>query len=308
MSLSRSGAARLPVATNIVLLVLKLGAAMVTGSIAIMAEALHSLIDLMVALVTFYSVRASRKPADDQHPFGHGEIESVAGTAQAIAIAGTAGFLIYRAVTAIIDGASLQFTEMGISVVALSAVANALVSMTVRRAARATNSVPLAANARHLQRDLRTSVVVVVGLIAIRIWGLGILDPLLAIGVSLYMCWTAWAISRRSVGGLVDESLPVGEQQAIETCIMQHTGDLVSYHDLRTRRSGRQRYVDLHLVMQRDVSVEKAHHMCDHLESDIAALLPRTSVVIHCEPCHTEECTTCTVACSQRQMAPHRKS
>jgi cation diffusion facilitator family transporter len=163
------------------------------------------------------------------------------------------------------------------------------------------DSLALEADARHLSADVYTSLGVLVGLVIIRLTGLVILDPIIAIGVALFIMWTAYTMTRKSFGGLVDTTLPPAEEELIMNCITEHGKDVVGFHELRTRKAGSHRYVDLHLVMARNATVEEAHSMCDHLEQDIAARLPKTSVFIHCEPCETEHCTGCEVSCGLRQ-------
>jgi len=126
---------------------------------------------------------------------------------------------------------------------------------------------------------------VLVGLVVIRFTGLGIIDPIIALLVSLIILKAAYDVVRKSFGGLIDVSLPEAEENVIRSAIMEHAGELVDFHELRTRKAGRQRYIDLHLVMPKDISVEEAHQMCDHLEQDIESKLQHASVTIHVEPC-----------------------
>lgn len=293
MLFTKTSAARLSIFSNSFLILLKFVIGLLTGSVSIIAEAVHSLNDLVAAFIAFFSVRVSDKPADPDHPFGHGKIENVSGTIEAILIFIAAIAIIYEAWKKIITGVTIELTELGIGVMFISAVTNIVVSRLLYRVAKNTDSLALEADARHLSADVYTSLGVMVGLIAIKITGLNILDPIVAIGVALFITKTAWMITRKSFGGLVDEKLPSEEEATIESSILEHVKDVVGFHKLRTRKAGSHRYVDLHLVMDKEVSLEQAHQMCDHLEKDIKSRLPNTSVIIHCEPCDARRCGEC---------------
>ena len=305
MTFAKTGAARLSIISNTFLIVLKLIIGLITGSVSIIAEAVHSMNDLVAAFIAFLSVRVSDKPADLEHPFGHGKVENVSGTVEAVLIFVAAIAIIYEAVKKLITGVNIELTELGIGVMFISVVANIVVSRILYRVAQKTDSLALEADARHLSADVYTSLGVMVGLIAIKVTGLKILDPIVAIGVALFITKTAWIISRKTFGGLVDEKLPPGEEATIRASILEHAKDVVGFHRLRTRKAGSHRYVDLHLVMENEVSLEQAHKMCDHLEKDIASKLPNTSIIIHCEPCNARECSQCAIQCAlyQKRMA-----
>jgi len=304
---SKTGAARMSVISNTALIAFKLVVGLLTGSVSIIAEAIHSLIDLVAAIIAFFSVRVSDKPADDAHPFGHGKIENVSGTVEAILIFLAAIMIIYEAIHKLLVGVTIEFEEFGIAVMLISVVANITVSRLLYRVAKKTDSLALEADAKHLSTDVYTSLGVLVGLVAIRLTGWVILDPIFAIGVALFICKAAWDITRKSFGGLVDEKLPPQEEAEINACLKEHTSNIVSFHNLRTRKAGAQRYVDLHVVMRNDAGLEEAHQMCDHLEADIRARLPRTNIIIHCEPCQAKECQECAVPCANHQPG-HAKS
>jgi len=289
-------AARLSVVSNSFLILLKLFAGFLTGSISLIAEAIHSIIDLVAAIIAFVSVRVSDRPADEQHPFGHGKAENISGVAEAVLIFVAAGLIVSEAVKRLIVGKTLELVEIGIAIMAVSIVVNILVSRYLLKVSSATDSLALEADARHLTTDVVSMVGVLIGLILVRFTGLNILDPIVAILVALLILKTAYDVIRKSFGGLIDVKLPQAEEDEIRSCIMEHNYQLVAFHDLRTRKAGSHRYIELHLVMPKNASVEEAHHMCDHLEQDIRKRLPRTNVTIHVEPCATE-CEQCSVSC-----------
>jgi len=298
---SKSGAAGLSVASNSLLIILKIAIGIITGSVAILAEGIHSLLDLAAAIIAFFSVRVSDRPADEQHPFGHGKVESISGVVEGILIFIAAGIIIYEAVKRLITGAAVELLEAGIAVMVVSIMVNILVSRRLLKVSMATDSMALYADARHLTTDVWTSVGVLIGLVAVKLSGLNILDPILALLVALFILKAAYDVVRGSFGGLMDVRLPKTEENEIMSCIMEHSGQLVGFHELRTRKAGNQRFIELHLVMPKNASVEEAHRMCDHLEQDIKNRLQFTSITIHVEPCSIE-CDQCFVlSCSLHQ-------
>ncbi len=300
MLASKENAAKLSIASVSLLIILKVVASILTGSISIRADAVHSALDLIAAVTTFIAVKISGKPADERHPFGHGKAENISSIVVAGLIFTAAGIIIYSAVRRLIVGAPLELIGIGIYVTAAAIALNILISRYLSKVARATDSPALAADARHLFSDVLSSVAVLVGLIAVQLTGLSILDPIIALLVALFILKVGYDTLRRSFGALVDVKLPETEEVEIKSCIIEHYSEIVSFHKLRTRKAGSQRYIDLHLVMPKDASIEEAHRMCDHLEQDIENRLRHTSVTIHVEPCRIE-CDQCQISCSLRQ-------
>jgi len=301
MSRIKSRAAAVSVASNTLLILLKIAAGILTGSISLIAEAVHSTMDLAAALIAFFSVRISDTPADEQHPFGHGKAENISGVAEGLLIFIAAGIIVYEAIHRVIVGASLEFVEIGIGIMAVSIAINLIVSRYLLKIARQTDSVALEADARHLTTDVLTMAGVLVGLGIVRITGLNIFDPITALVVAVLIVRTAYGITRKSLGGLMDTRLPKDEEEAITRIINEHATKLAGFHEMRTRKAGSQRFVDLHLVLPNKVSLEEAHSMCDHLEQDIKEKLANVSMTIHVEPCNTD-CRACTVVCSFREQ------
>ena len=298
---TRSGAARLSLIVIIGLIAVKVTVAVITGSISISAQAMDSFLDLFAVFVTFFAVRLAVMPADEEHPFGHGKVEGVAAGVQAVLIVGAAGFIIYSAVRRIIAGATLELTEAGIGVMVVSIIASVFLSRHLIKVARKTGSVALEASARNINADIYSASGVLVALVALRLTGLNIIDPIIAIVVALYVLKTGYDVARESITELVDVRLPEEEEETIVACITEHLGQLAGFHKIRTRKAGNQRFVDFHLQIPRNTSVEEAHRMCDHLEEDIESRLPNSSVTIHVEPCDME-CNDCVViSCSLRR-------
>jgi len=303
MLATKPAAAGLSITSNSLLIILKIVAGVITGSISILAEALHSLLDLTAAIIAFFAVRISDRPADEQHPFGHGKAENISGVVEAGLIFVAAGIVIYEAIKRLIAGVTVELLELGIGVMAVSIVVNILVSRRLLKVSRATDSIALEADAAHLTTDVWTSAGVLVGLVVVRLTGVVILDAIIALAVALFILKAAYDVFRKSFGGLIDIRLPEAEENEIMSCIREHSGQLVGFHELRTRKAGSQRFIDLHLVMPKNASVEEAHRMCDHLEQDLKSRLANTSITIHVEPCSIE-CDQCSVPCSLRKARP----
>jgi len=293
------GATRLSLIVIIALVTLKLVAAVLTGGISIIAQAIDSLLDLVAIAITFAAITVAAKPADKEHPFGHGKVENVAGVGQAALIFAAGGLIIFTAVRRIITGATLELTEVGIGVMIASIVASIFLSRHLHKVARANDSIALEANAHNIATDVYSAAAVLAGLIAIRFTGLNILDPIIALGVSALIIKAAYGVLKKSFGPLVDVRLPQTEEDAIRSCIMKQGYQLVDFHDLRTRKSGAQRFVELHLIMPRDISVEEAHQVSNRLEQCIKTRLPNTSITIHIEPCDGK-CQECSASCTLR--------
>lgn len=297
----RSGAAKLSIIIVIVLIGLKVAVGVITGSLSVLAQAVDSFLDLFAISVTFLAIRIAAKPADEEHPFGHGKAENVAAIIQAILIFIAGGSIIYSAVRRIQTDAVLEMTEAGIVVMAVSIIASIFLSRYLLRVAKKEDSMALEANAHNIAADVYSAAAVFVGLIAVRLTGLGIIDSILAGLVAIFILKVAFDVLRHSFGGLVDTKLPVDEEQSIREAITEHFGgEVVNFHKLRTRKAGRQRYIDLHLVMPKHVSIEEAHNMCNHLEIDIKVRLVHTDVTIHVEPCD-DNCDACDLTCEERK-------
>ena len=303
MFTTRSGAVKFSLAIVIGLIVFKVVVGVITGSISVIAQAVDSFLDLLAIAITFFAVIIAIKPADEKHPFGHGKVENIAAIAQAMLIFTAGGLIIYSAVRRIITGAAIELTEAGMGVMLVSIIASIFLSRHLLRVSRATDSIALEASARNIAADVYSAAGVLVGLVVIRFTGLSIIDPIIALLVSLIILKAAYDVLRKSFGGLIDVKLPEAEENVIRSAILEHAGELVDFHELRTRKAGSQRYIDLHLVMPKDISVEEAHRMCDHLEQDIEGKLQQASVTIHVEPC-SEECKECPVSPDMRKEKP----
>ena len=201
----------------------------------------------------------------------------------------------------IITGATIELTEAGIGVMLVSMIASIFLSRHLFRVSRLVDSIALQASAHNIAADVYSAAAVLAGLLVIRFTGLNIVDSIIALIVALFIFKVAYDVLRRAFGGLIDVRLSEAEESLIRSSITVRVGEVVSFHALRTRKAGIERYIDLHLVMPKNASVEAAHRLCDDLEEDIKTRLAYTSVVIHVEPC-SEECDQCPIlrTCSQK--------
>jgi cation diffusion facilitator family transporter len=282
----RTRAAMISIASNTGLIVLKLVAGVLTGSVAIITEAIHSAVDLVASFIAYFSVRQAEEPADADHPHGHEKFENVAAAAEGVLILIGSGVIIYAAIRSLVLGPELERLGIGIGVLAFATVVNLGVSAWLFRQARETHSAALEGDAAHLRTDAFTSAGVLVGLALVQITGAEWLDPVVALVIAGAIVVTGLRIVVRSWGVLVDEALPDTELKAIRETIQGFAGrGVVGYHQLRTRRAGARRYVDLHVQFERGTSLEDAHGTAHSLQDEIEARLPGgTDVLIHLEP------------------------
>jgi cation diffusion facilitator family transporter len=282
---TKSGAAGLSVASNSALIGLKLAAGAITGSIAILTEAIHSLIDLVASVVAFVSVRKAGEPADEDHPYGHDKVESLAAAIEGMLILVGAAIIVFEATRRLVEGAEIDALGIGIAVMAFSVLANLAVSTVLYRQAREHDSPALEGDAAHLRTDALTSAGVLVGLALVEVTGVVAFDSITALVVAAAIVVAGLRILRRSSGVLVDEILPGEEMDEIEAAIAAaRTPEVAGYHKLRARRGGSRRYIDLHVQYRSGTSLERAHELAHEMRDSIEARIRRAEVLIHVEP------------------------
>jgi cation diffusion facilitator family transporter len=282
---TKSGAAGLSVASNSLLIALKVAVGAITGSIAIITEAVHSLIDLLASVIALTSVRKADEPADAEHPYGHEKLENLAAAIEGMLILVGAGVIIYEATHRLVVGAHIDTVGLGIAVMGLSAVANFGISAFLGRQARRLDSPALEGDAAHLRTDSFTSMGVLVGLLLVKITGENAFDSIAALAVAAAIVVSGLRIITRSSRVLVDEALPEDEMDRIEAAIAAiRPAEMAGYHRLRARRAGSRRYVDMHMQFRSGTSLERAHELAHDMRSAIEAELPAADVLIHVEP------------------------
>ncbi|MGC1166308.1 MAG: cation diffusion facilitator family transporter [Solirubrobacterales bacterium] len=282
---TKSRAAGLSIASNALLIALKLAAGAITGSIAIITEAIHSLIDLVASVIAFFSVRKADEPADAEHPYGHEKVENLAAAIEGMLILVGAGVIVYEATHQLVVGAEVDRLGVGIAVMAFSVFANLGVSSVLSRQARAHESQALEGDAAHLRTDAMTSAGVLFGLAVVQVTGNAAFDPITALVVAMAIVWAGFRILRRSSAVLVDEALPSAEMDLIEEAIASaRTAEVAGYHKLRARRAGSHRHIDLHVQYRSGTSLERAHDLAHRMRASIEAEIPNSEVLIHAEP------------------------
>jgi cation diffusion facilitator family transporter len=281
----KTRAAMLSIASNAILIALKLAAGAITGSVAILTEAMHSSIDLIASFVAYFSVREADKPADEEHPYGHAKIENLAAAIEAMLILIGSGVIIYAAVRSLANGPEVHSLGVGIGVIGFSIVANVVVSTTLARRARETDSPALEGDAAHLRTDAATSGAVLVGLVLVQVTGQTWLDPVIALVVAVAIVTAGVRLLMRASRVLVDEALPPEELDAVREAIEAFgPRGVAGYHKLRARRAGSRRYVDLHVQFTSGTTLEAAHATAHALQDAIRERLRGADVLIHLEP------------------------
>jgi len=281
---SKQGASITAMTATGLLIIIKIIGSAVTGSIGIRADAVHSIIDFSGAVIGFTGIKIASRPPDKGHAFGHGKAESIAGAVIGSFILAAALFIGYEAVLRLINAAPVHMVEAGIYITVAAIIINVLVSWYGLKIARATDSIALEATSHDLLADSLSSVAVLAGLVLVRLTGNYIFDSVVALVVAVVILRTAVFTILKSLGSLMDDRLPPREEEIIRSVIDSHR-KTVSFHDLRTRRSGSERHIDLHLELPASLTVLQAHQVCDELEADIQSRLPGSNIVIHIEPC-----------------------
>lgn len=285
----KTRAAAFSIASNATLILLKVAAGAITGSIAIITEAIHSGIDLLASMIAYFSVRKADEPPDESHPYGHEKVENVAAGIEGMLILVGAGIIIYESVRRLIDHAEVEHLGVGIVVIAFSTVANFVVSGYLYRQAKLTDSPALHGDAAHLRTDAFTSAGVLVALILVETTGVVELDAITALIVAVAIVWAGIQILSRSSRVLVDEALPAHELAAVRGAIDEFGSDeVVGFHKLRARSAGSRRYVDLHVQFRKGTTLERAHELAHELQRAIRGRLRGADVLIHLEPDHRE--------------------
>jgi len=298
----KQNTARLSVLSNTGLVLMKFVVGFAIGSVSIISEAIHSSMDLIAAVIAFFSVRKSAEPPDADHSFGHGKFEDLSGLIEALLIFVAAILIIYEAVIKLLGHTSVELQpEMiifGIAVMGISALANWYVSRRLFIVAKESESIALESDAWHLRTDIYTSLGVFAGLILIKLTGNPVFDPLVALCVAVVIMKAAYDLTKRSLTDLSDHSIPETDEQHIRQIICEHSGTYAGFHDLKTRRSGPEIFIEFHLVVPGDISVTRSHDLTDHLETDLNTEYPRASITIHVEPCTEGKCNRCGEFCT----------
>lgn len=303
LSKEKRFAANFSVVSNGLLVILKLLVGLMSGAVSIIAEAIHSGLDLVAAIIAKYSVVKSSEPADEKHHFGHGKVENVSALLEGLLIFFAAYLIIHEAYEKIVHGVEIESIGVGIGVMLLSTIVNYFISGYLFKVSKKTKSDALDADAWHLRTDVYTSLGVFTALLLIHLLK-GIvphveyLDPTIAIATAIWISFAAFQITKDSILNLVDTKISPEEEAIVKSAIEENSGLYVDFHKLRSRKSGPYTYLDLHLTVSRDLHVDKAHELSHHIEKDIKKLLRNTEVMFHLEPCRAT-CKKCGMKCSK---------
>ncbi|MDH7578964.1 MAG: cation diffusion facilitator family transporter [Bacillota bacterium] len=290
--------AGLSVFSNTLLVIFKLIVGIFINSISVLSEAIHSGLDLLAALLALFAVRQSEKPPDEEHQFGHGKFENVAGVVEAILIFVAAVWIIWEAARKLLTGTEVAAPLWGLIVMGVSGGVNLVVSSILMKTARATDSVALEADAWHLRTDVYTSLGVAAGLFLLWLTGFQILDPLIAIGVALLIIKASFDLIAKAFFPLLDTKLPPEEEKIIKEIINRYSPQYVGFHQLRGRKAGSERHIDLHLVVPQNQNIAVSHKLCDEIEKAVHERFTGTHILIHVEPCREgHDCSECPERC-----------
>ena len=279
----KTSVAKLSVISNVILMVGKGIVGLVTGSVGILAEAIHSAVDLIAALIAFFAVRVADIPPDDAHAYGHGKYENISGTVEALLIIVAAVYIGYEAILRIVHGAPVERLGFGIGVMFVSALANWVVSARLFKVAKQTDSIALETDGHHLRLDVYTSAGVLVGLLIVYLTNMVLIDRLLGLAVALWIGWIGLQLSGKAIGPLLDLQLPMPEIERISE-IIDSEQRVKGYHKLRTRKAGAHRHVDVHLLVPSEMSLVEAHDLAEEIEDKIRAEFDHVTVLTHVEP------------------------
>lgn len=281
--MTKRQAASLSIISNSILIVFKLISGILMGSISVISEAIHSSIDLIASLIAFFSIKKSSEAEDSEHPFGHGKYENVSGFVEAILILFAAIIIVYEAITKLVNGSKVENIWSGILVMFVASSVNLIISLILLRISKKTDSIALEADAMHLLTDVFTSLGVFAGLILLKFTGWKPFDALTALFVACLIGKTSIGLIKKSMVDLVDSTLPPDEIDKIVQVLNNHS-EIISYHRLRTRKSGSTREIDIHVILREDTSLLQAHNICDLVENEIKSIFPGSYVMIHTEP------------------------
>ena len=274
----------LSVAAAVATIVLKTAAWRYTGSVGLLSDAMESGVNLVAALGAFWALSLAAKPADRTHHYGHFKAEYFSSGLESVLIVLAAVAIIHSAVGRLQHPEPLEQLGLGMALSLVATLLNGVVAWVLLRASRHFHSITLRADAHHLFTDVWTSAGVLLGIGLVKLTGLTILDPLIAIAVALNITLTGWNLLRETATGLLDRALTIDEQEKLEALLASHESEEIRFHALRTRVAGSRRFVALHVLVPGRWTVQAGHDLCERLEEEIAVALPRSDVLTHLEP------------------------
>lgn len=281
---SAQRAALASVLVGAAVLLLKLLAARVTGSVALLSDALESVVNVIAAAVLYLALRVSARPADHNHPYGHAKAEYFSAGFEGTLVVLAAATIAWQALARFGEAPHVPELGVGLAVSGVATLINVTLAFALERIGRRRRSPALLADAVHVRSDVYTSVALYGGFGIAWATGIWSLDALLALAMAVHILWAGVRAMRESIGGLMDEGLAAEELRMIEGILAREGPPVVEFHDLRTRRAGWRTFVELHLVVAGGTTVDGAHDICDRLETAIAREVADSEITIHVEP------------------------
>jgi cation diffusion facilitator family transporter len=272
------------IAVGLLVLGMKYAAYYLTGSVALLSDAIESIVNVVTAIVVLLATTLSAKPADDDHPYGHHKAEYFSAVLEGVLIVLAAILILREAYQSYLVPRLVEAPWVGLLLNAAASVINAGWAWVLIRQGRIHRSPALAADGRHLLSDVYSSIGVLGGVGVAALSGIAILDPILAALVALNILWAGWGLMKESLSGLMDEAIPPAMLASIKQTISAHADGAIEAHDLRTRRAGSMTFIDFHLVVAGSTTVSAAHDICDKLETAIRQEIGEALITIHVEP------------------------
>ncbi len=289
---NKSGLMRVAAAGAVVvavfLIAIKAIAFAVSGSVAVLGSLLDSVLDAFASLINLFAIRHSLQPADAEHRFGHGKVEALAGLGQAAFISGSAAILLFESVSRLWRPVAVEAGAFAIGVIIASTIITLALVLFQRYVVRQTGSLAISADSLHYRGDLFMNVSVIAALILSSQLGWGLVDPIFGIAIAFYILWSAIAIFRGAYDQLMDRELPDADREKIRKIALEHAG-VLDMHDLRTRASGLQMFIQMHLELDPDISLLAAHEISDEVERRIQDAFPDAEILIHQDPAGHED-------------------
>lgn len=276
--------ALLSITVSLALIIIKITFGILTNSISILASAADSFLDIAASSVNYFSIRKSEKPADEEHRFGHGKAEGLAGLFQTAVIGASALYLIYISILRLTNGGVLVSLDYGIAVIVFSIAVSYFLARHIRRVGKETGSVVLVADSLHYSVDVYMNIGIVAGLVVIKFTGLEIIDPVISIVVACLIIWSSRNIVLESIDILMDRELSPEVVANIERTIMSHSPSVKSFHKLRTRNAGSVNFIEFHVVMDHKLTFVKSHELAEKIIREVEGIVPNSEVTVHVDP------------------------
>jgi cation diffusion facilitator family transporter len=282
--LQTSKIAALSIFSNTFIIILKLASGILTGSVAVISEAIHSSLDLVASVIAYFSVKISNRPPDKEHPYGHGKFENISGTIETMLIFIAGIWIICESINKILHPTPMKLPLIGVIVMLVGAALNWKIGKIVQRVGKESGSVAMQSNALHLLTDVYSSIGVGISLLLVSLTGWELLDALIGIGIAFYLMKESVELGRKAFSPLLDAGLSDEELEMIKGVLAKFKDHIIEYHNLRTRRSGAEEHVDFHLVLPSTTSIEDAHNLCNEIENELSNVLVNPNILIHVEP------------------------